>query len=54
MEYFLISAILLFFIVSLFVVIKKVKYSKLKKGKLAGEVSLMSNIANLSKNYKRI
>lgn len=55
MEYFLTSALLLFFIFAIFAIFKKIKYSKLNnKKKAAGEISLINNIADLSKRHKRI
>lgn len=55
MEYFLSSAVLLFFIFAIFVILRKFKYSKINKIKtVAGKISLMNNIADLSKRHKRI
>lgn len=55
MEYFLSSAVLLFFVFAIFAILRKFKYSKLNnKKKAAGEISLINNIADLSKRHKRI
>lgn len=55
MKYFLVFSILLFIVFTLFVLFKNRKYSKTNnKNVAAGEVSLMSNIVNLSNRHKRI